>query len=285
MQFIRSIVLVLMCTSVVLGQKDEDDGPVGIFNSRSEYYQFMGSAKGLAYGDQGTPELRAMIPMLNDLALNQPIGSTAGQYNAGGTTMGLLADSAVRADIEMVDDQYDRLKEVSREIQSRSAERLRSMDFTDRDQVIEQVRSLQERAKSDLDAVLLPHQVTRLRQIQMQQQLRRKSLVQVLTSDPIKGDLEITESQSKELQIAADEINKELAKQIEALRVKARNKLLSTLEPEQEKEAKELFGDPFDFADSDNRAWSKNGARSKQKPNGKASGKKESGKGWGKKRP
>lgn len=245
----------------------ESEGPVGIFDSRAEYHEFMGSAKRTAYGEGGSPELRAMIPMLNDIALNQPIGSTAGQYNAEGTTIGMLADENVRRDLEMVDDQYKELQTASQAIQKRAGEQLRSLDFSDRENLMEQIRKMRSSAEEELNSLLLPHQVKRLRQIRFQSQVRRKTLVGILTSDPVMSDLDISDTQADELKDAEKEIREEMEKEIKKLREKAKNKLLARLKPKQKKEVEEMIGDSYDFKESDT-------LRGNQKRGGKGGAKK-----------
>lgn len=231
-------------------QKDDDNGRVGIFQSRAEYEQFIGGAKRTAYGPNGSPELRAMIPMLNDIALNQPIGATANKYNADASTLGLLADKNIRADLEMVDDQYEELKRLNSEIQNRMADQIRGLDFGDTENLASRIRAMSQQSQNDLNSVLLPHQVTRLRQIRMQSQLRRRSLVDILTSDPLKSELVITDRQSDELRQEEKEIEEDLAREIAKLREKARDRLLSKLKPNQKAQVKEMLGDAFDFSKS-----------------------------------
>lgn len=247
-----TILFLILPVSVTFAQKEQaDDGPVGIFNSRSEYHEFMGSAKRAAYGEGGNAELRAMIPMLNDIALNQPIGSTAGQYNAQGTTLGMLADENIRRDLEMVDDQYKELQAAGRDIQKRAAEQLRSLNFGDRERLMEQVRKMREGAQDELNELLLPHQIKRLRQIRFQSQVRRRSLVGILVSDPVKSDLDISDEQADELRVAEKEIQAEMQREIQKLREKAKEKLLARLKPTQKKEVEEMIGDAYDFKESD----------------------------------
>ena len=244
-----AMALVLLSSNLLLAQKDfgEEDGPVGIFSSRAEYGQFMGSAKRAAWGEGGNPELQAMIPMLNDIVLNKPVGWSANEYGSSGSTLGLLSNEAIRDDLEMVDSQYEKLQELSSEIQKRAAEQIRGLDFSDRDNLVSQIQKIREEAVSDLNSVLLPHQLDRLKQIRMQALLQRRSLVDVLTSNPVKADLEITDQQSDELREYEKIVQEDLAKEIAKLQEKARDRLLDKLDPEQKKQAKEMIGEAFDF--------------------------------------
>lgn len=243
----------------------QDDGPVGVFSSRTEYDQFMGTAKRTAYGPDGSPELQAMIPMLNDIALNQPIGMTAEQYDtAERSTLGLLSDKAIRGEIEMIDSQYDQLQNLNTDIQKRMAQQIRGLDFSNTDSLVDRIRQLRDQAQTDLNSLLLPHQLERLQEIRMQSLLRRRSLVDVLTNDPIKSKVKITDEQSDELREAEKEIAAELRQKIAKLQEEAREQLLSRLKPAQKQEVKKMIGDAFEFANAENKT--KAGSRAKQKP-------------------
>ena len=223
-----------------------DDGPVGIFASRAEYEQFMGDAKQLAYGPEASPELRAMIPLLNDIALNRPIGWTAGEYNTERSTAGMLADEEVRLDLEMVDDQYQELKELNAQIQQRMAEQIRNLDLTDTENLASRLNELREQAQRELNSLLLPHQIDRLRQIRLQNQLRHRNLIDVLCSHPLKSLLHISDSQARELRKDEKQIQEELEREIAKLREQARDRLLSRLKAGQRSELKEMLGESFE---------------------------------------
>lgn len=277
-----AVTLIALPIANAFGQKDRDadrsgDGPVGIFSTRAEYNEFMGGAKRAAYGEGGNSELRAMIPMLNDIALDKPVGWTANEYNTTGSTLGLLSDANIRKDLEMVDDQYQELQDLSAQVQKRAAEQIRGIDFGDRDNLVKQISKIRDQATSDLNAVLLPHQRERLQQIRMQALLRRRSLVDVLTSDPVRSDLEITEGQSKELKKFEKEVQKDLAKEIAKLQEKARDRLLSKLNPTQKQQAKEMIGDAFEFSQPAKQKPERIGKGEKEKKKGKVKGKKPKG--------
>jgi phage-related protein len=267
------VVLLFACpVANVFGQKDQgaqEDGPVGIFQSRAEYNQFMGGAKRAAYGQDGSPELQSMIPMLNDIALDRPVGWSANKYGDTGSILGLLSNSSIRNDLEMVDDQYEELRSLSAEVQARAATQLRGLDFSDRENLIRQMRGIREQATSDLNTVLLPHQVERLQQIRMQSLLRRRSLVDILTSDPIKSDLEITDRQSDELRDFEKQVQQDLQKEIAKLQEKARGRLLSKLNPSQKKEVENMIGDAFEFSQSAKKPGSKGKGSDPRKKKGK----------------
>ncbi|MCP4080118.1 MAG: hypothetical protein GY819_15610 [Planctomycetaceae bacterium] len=230
------------------GQKNESaNGPVGIFSTGAEYDEFMGNAKQLAYGPNGDPELRAMIPMLNDIALNRPLGWTNQRYGGQGGELDLLSNEKVRSELEMVDEQYEDLQRMNESVQKRVAEQIRGLDFSDRENLTAQIKRIRDEANKDLNSVLLPHQLERLQQLRSQTLLRNRSIVDVITSEPLKTDLKITDEQTTELKETEKEIEEELEREIAKLRKESREKLLGKLKRSQREEVKELFGETFDF--------------------------------------
>ena len=149
----------------------------------------------------------------------------------------------------MVDDQYENLKNLNADLQKRMGEQIRELDFKDSANIVKQINSIRGSAQKELNELLLPHQAKRLRQLQMQSQFRRRSLVDIITSEPVKAELEVTDEQEPELRKAEKEIEEELQREIEKLRLKAREKLISKLKPKQEKKFKEMVGDLFEFPD------------------------------------
>jgi hypothetical protein len=237
--------LMFVClATTVHGQKPVDAESYGMFQTRDEYHHFMGAVKQTAAGDA---ELQSMIGLINDIVLNQPIGSTDKQYGGTSSTPGLLADPGVRDEIGMMDDQYHELQELNSDIRKRMGDRLREIDFSDSKSAIAQIRDIQKQADQDLNSVLLPHQVQRLRQIRIRSQLRQRSLVDLLTSDPLKSELEISDDQSQQLKQAEQEIQEELAREIAKLQESARKKLLSKLNRSQQERVEEIFGAAFEF--------------------------------------
>ena len=241
--------LVLLFPWVVQAQIDKELSPsgFGIFNNKQEYIEFIGSAKKIAYGPNGSKEMQDMIPLLNDIALNKPIGSTAGTYKSQASTLGMLSDKSIRNEIEMVDEQYEELKSVNARIQARVANEIRGLDFSKTATVTTRIKGIRDRATKELESLLLPHQVKRLRQLHLQSSLRRQSLVDLLIQDPLKSELELSEKQATELKAEEEKIEQDLQQKIRQLRAEAREKLLAKLKPDQEQKAKELIGEAFEF--------------------------------------
>ncbi|MCH2179612.1 MAG: hypothetical protein MK106_12495 [Mariniblastus sp.] len=237
------------CPVLALAQEKggKDEGPVGIFDSRDEYSQFLGSAKRTAYGEDGTPELRAMIPLLNDIALNRPVGSTSQQFSGAASLMGLIGNPRVRADLEIVDEQFEEFQRKAAESQQAAAEQLRGFDFSDRKGLVRLIEKIQDQTRQELESVLLPHQMDRLKQIRAQTLFRNRSFVEVLTSEPMRSELDISNRQADSLREEEQKIEADLQKEIAALRDKARQRLIKTLDRSQQEKIDDLIGDTFEF--------------------------------------
>ena len=249
------IVCFFAASSFVSGQEEKDDDRnTGIFETRQEYDQFMSQAKRLAYGPDGNVELQSMIPILNDVVLQLPVGETARRYNVSSrSTLGMLADSNIRDEIELVNDQADRLKEVNQAIQKRMATELMRLDFSDSKKAAERIQKMRQQMKKQLEDVLLPHQLDRLKQLAFRSLLTRRSLIDVLTSEPFRTELDISSNQTQELQKATDEINAEIRKKILKIQEEGRKKLINRLNPEQAQKVNDWIGDDFEFSQSEDK--------------------------------
>ena len=222
---------------------NSDDGPVGIFANRDEYHNFMGEIKGI-----DDPQIKEMVPFINDIVLGRPIGFTNQQYNLNPQgTVDLLSDKRIREELEMADFQYEELKERAEVTRKRMTEEVKSLDFSNATQLASTIRTITDSAESDFKDLLLPHQLKRIQQLSLRSQMRRRSLVDMLTSDPLATELEVTKDQKVELRESEKSINEELEQQIAELRKKAQKKLLSKLNGKQRDRLEEMIGDEFDF--------------------------------------
>jgi len=257
-----SLCLNLAWVSDGVGQeKQTEQDPIvsqGVFSNRDEYQQFFGGLKSL-----NDPEINAMLPVLNDLALGNPIGQTANAFglNTDNATMDLLADKSVRAELEIVDEQFEDMKSMNQRLRDGLSDRLRSMDLSDPKEVANAVRSMNLNVRSEMEGMFLPHQLKRLKQLALQRQLERRGLVDVIVAEPIRSELDVTSGQEKTLRQAEKEIEEKLEREIQELRAKARKELLSNLKSDQRRRFEELVGEAFLFAKSEK--------KNEKKPEGK----------------
>jgi Spy/CpxP family protein refolding chaperone len=103
-------------------------------------------------------------------------------------------------------------------------------------------------AQKDIDAVLLPHQRERLKQLNIQSQLRRQNTSDALTRGALATELNITDEQREKLSQMQEQVAEELRKEMEQLQQEAREKVLSVLTPEQRAKLTQLTGDSFQFS-------------------------------------
>ena len=239
------ILLVLVLPQFGLTQDKQNE--FGIFATRQDYYDFMGEFKSAAGGD---PEMELMIPLVNDIVLQRPVGWSQEKYGGAASQMGLLSDMSIRKELELVDEQYERLKSANEQVQQAMSEKLRSIDFSklDPSAIRDEIRKIQAASVSELNGFLLPHQLKRLRQLSIQRQLRVRRLVDLLTNNPLKDELEIDPRQSEDLLKMDRKIQKELEQQIAKLRREAQEKLLRQLKPQQQKKFRSIVGELKELA-------------------------------------
>jgi hypothetical protein len=263
-QMLVSLFVLALAVPCFGQEKSGKEGKGGMFDSKEEYGNFIGSAKRASVEN---PELRSLIPLINDIAQGQPIGSTASRFGTASSELGLLSNPRIREDIEMVDDQYREFQDRQRTLQKEMADQLRRIDFTDTENLPSQIKEIRDSAEREMNELLLPHQVKRLKQLRMQSLLQRRDLVQILTSEPIKSDLKITDEQSQELRNYQVQMQEDLQREIAKLQDKARGRLLSKLNPSQKKQVEEMVGETFVFQGSNDKS------QGRAKGKGKAYGK------------
>ena len=247
-----------------IGQGQDKPTEFGIFASQREYFDFMGSFKSIAAEN---PELQPMIPLVNDIVLQRPIGWSQQKYGGVASRMGLLADKQIRQELELVDEQYERLQTANRQVESRMAQRLQKLDFKNMDPqaIRDAIEKVQVTANSELDQVLLPHQLKRLRQLLLQRQLQFRRLVELLINAPLKEQLQIDDRQSEDLLEADREIQQELEKKIAELRREAHDKLIRKLKPDQQKKFRDLMGELLEITKPGNTSKKPRAGRNKSK--------------------
>ena len=211
----------------------------GIFEDPQQYDEFMRQVK---TEGQNNAELMAMVPMINDIVLMQPFGTTSKQYGTADGTLGILADESVRKELEMIDSQYEELQKTNEELQKKFAQQIRELDLTDMKSAVGKIIALNQESEQQIQSTLLPHQMKQLRQLAARRQLSRRGLIDLITNEPLKSTLEVSDDLAKELRAAEREMEAELERQISELRAKARKRLLSKLSSQQRGQVEELFG-------------------------------------------
>jgi hypothetical protein len=181
-------------------------------------------------------------------------------FGGGGGVLGLIYRDDVRQDLQLVDEQQEKVDALADEIRTEMQDEMREMfrgmqDLSDeeRQQQFERIRERMERVNADaekrLKKVLLPHQFDRLKQIDVQMRVQQQG-AEALTSGALAETLDLTNAQRERLEERAAEVEQELQEKISKLRIEARNKLLDVLTAEQRAKLESLMGDDFAATDA-----------------------------------
>ncbi|MBL8854727.1 MAG: hypothetical protein JNK57_12235 [Planctomycetaceae bacterium] len=220
-------------------QAGPDDWNREWFVDRAEQDEFM---RGLKLAAVENPELHGSVAMINDLMTGQPLGATGQRFGLVSNGIGVLANESFRAELDISDSQYRELQTLQENWTARVRKDLKSADRSDMAAILQSISSSQSEVESSLRTVLLPHQQRRLEQALWEQQLRRKTLATLLSENPLKETLQVTDQQAQDLQEFETKLNDELAKEIARLEYSARLKLLKRLNPTQQSQAEEILG-------------------------------------------
>jgi Spy/CpxP family protein refolding chaperone len=187
-------------------------------------------------------------------------GGGFGGPPGGGNGLDLLNDENVRKELDLVDDQVSKLQDIREKIGQDMRSAFEGFDFRslgelsqeEREARMAPIREKMEKVTADsqkqIDSVLLPHQRERLKQIVVQQNLRRQGTSDALTRGALADELKITPEQIEALRAKQEEVQEELRKEMAQLQAEARDKVLSVLTPEQRAKLNSLMGNPIEFA-------------------------------------
>jgi Spy/CpxP family protein refolding chaperone len=100
--------------------------------------------------------------------------------------------------------------------------------------------------RNELSQILLPHQLKRLDQLQMQMRMRGGTMA--LFGREVAQELGITDDQREQLRPQVEGIERETQRKIAEIRRQAQQQVISLLSPDQQAKFRDLVGDPFEFA-------------------------------------
>ena|GEM_PF-875163 len=179
----------------------------------------------------------------------------------GNSPLTLINDESVIEELELVDDQVEALNELQDDMRDVFRESFSGMrdkfrgENVDREALMQEIRdkiqSQMGEVETDLNDILLPHQVSRLDELYFQMQASRSGTDGLLSNPKVKERLKLTDEQIEEVKEKAEEVKENLDKKIEALREEAREEILSVLTSDQQKQIKEMMGDSFEFERGD----------------------------------
>ncbi|MEM9412258.1 MAG: hypothetical protein AAGA30_14175 [Planctomycetota bacterium] len=183
-------------------------------------------------------------------------GRGFGGRGGGNNWMGLLRMESIQNEIELVDDQMEEIEGLQEEMWQEMQESMRGMRDLAPEERREQFAELREQMEvrqkdyqKQIEDVLLPMQVKRLKELHIQSQARRSGngAVGVLQNENMLEELGIDDDQREKLEKKIEEVRKEIEEKIKDIRKEAEEDILSVLTSEQRKMFRAKVGETFDF--------------------------------------
>jgi Spy/CpxP family protein refolding chaperone len=201
-----------------------------------------------------------------------------GGFFGGGGIVGLVARDEVQQELQLVDEQKDKVRSITDEVRNKLRDQMRDMFTQMRDPSDEErrakfgeIRTKLEAVNADtekeLEKVLLPHQMERLKQIDLQTKIQQRGS-SALTSGDVAKALNLTDEQRDKLEKRAAEVQEELQTQIKQLQADARKKMIDVLTPDQQAQLEKMMGQQFDLPEQNFR----NRFRGRGGPGGRGGG-------------
>jgi len=172
-----------------------------------------------------------------------------------------LTGQKMQRELDLLPQQQEQLAALKGELRSKTKEVYQEIDATgipkeDRKILREQAKvELGDEVARELERVLLPHQLKRLRQIALQRRLGQHtpslSAAAALSSADLAQELGITDQQRDELRRKEKEVKAELERKakelLRELRNEAQDELSEVLTPTQRQQLKEMLGEKFEW--------------------------------------
>ncbi|MEM9411797.1 MAG: hypothetical protein AAGA30_11830 [Planctomycetota bacterium] len=171
----------------------------------------------------------------------------------------LMKDEVVRNEVGLSDDQLAKLEEIDLDFDQVKADigrdffnQLRELGeagtpvssrITDGFEA--ELESIHQESTTLKGTVLSPGQIKRLKEIATQVHVRRAGYAAAMTHPESAKTLRLSEDQQKQIRARSREITKKLEADIQKLKEKAREELLSELSPKQRKLFDEQMGEPI----------------------------------------
>jgi len=180
-----------------------------------------------------------------------------GGFFGGGGMLGLVARDEVQQELQLVDEQKDKVRGITDEMRNKMREQFRDVmgqmqNLSDDErrakfgEIRTKIEAMNAETEKQLEKVLLPHQLDRLRQIDLQTKVQSRG-ASALTSGDVAKALKLTDEQREKLEKRAAEVQEELQTKIKQLQADARKKMLDVLTPDQQAQLEKMMGQQFDL--------------------------------------
>ena len=175
----------------------------------------------------------------------------------GGNFLQLANNEVIRNELDITDEQFERIRELADKTQQGMREMfsgMRDIAPEEREQRMTEMREkMQERteaAQKELDSILLPLQKKRLKQLTVQMRLMGGRATDALLSEEVTQSLGISDSQKQALTDLQKTVDEEMQKKMEEVRNQAVQKIIASLTPEQRAKWESLVGEKFDVGNA-----------------------------------
>lgn len=170
----------------------------------------------------------------------------------GGDSFDLLNHPGVQKDLELIDDQLDRIKEINKDFGNKISEKIKMMRGENGSIQIDGaasigalIQDLKAQQKAEIEGLLLPQQQARLKQVKLQMQMQNRGTANTL--DQLAKELNITGDQKKRIKARQKELKKEFEEKLAKLKEDSRKALLDELTDQQKTKFKEMVGEQYKF--------------------------------------
>ncbi len=185
------------------------------------------------------------------LLASSALAQRGGARGRGGFGGNLLDSPEVQQELELLDDQVEQLQSVNEKIREKMTGMFSELRNLPREEMMAKFGKLREELTSmrdtELQGILLPSQVKRLKQIEFQQRMTRGGSGRAFENPDLMQQLGLSDEQLEQIRKLAADAQVEMREKIAKLQKEAQDKILSVLTPQQRKDFDDLFGQPFEF--------------------------------------
>ena len=169
--------------------------------------------------------------------------------------LGLIqGNQSVIQDLELAPFQYKELMALQNEMRSGLRDLVRHISKLKGDQRKEQIDRFYASVRTKADAILLPHQSRRLRQLVVQRQLFKNGEMESLklvNNRELMAELGISKSTIEKMKEEAQKQNEKIEANVKKMRKEAREKVLGLLTKQQRDQLEKMIGEKFEFKQLD----------------------------------
>ena len=207
-------------------------------------------------GNGNTNSSIRVMSMSGDALAGDTLFMSPMMLNSSGDSFGLLSNPSVQKDLELVEDQLDRIRQVNNDFSKQIKDKMglfKGGDGFTMDKakdISEVIQNLKQEQQEEINNILLPHQQDRLKQVALQMQMKGMGTASTLTRK-LAEKLGLSEEQIEELKKKNKELQEEIKRKTAELKAKANDSLLEVLTSEQREMLEDMTGKKFESRSED----------------------------------